>query len=64
MGVRLADWLDEYRALPTQGFSRPHAEPDDWEEQDLLVAADRVPDLSPSWLRRAERVGYGRPTQL
>lgn len=64
MGVRLADWLDEYRTLPTEGFSRPQPQPDDWEEQDLIAPPDREPDLSPRWLRRAERVGYGRPTRL
>ncbi|MEO5986893.1 MAG: hypothetical protein ABIW50_08135 [Candidatus Limnocylindria bacterium] len=62
--MRLADWLDEYRTLPTEGFARPVPEPDDWEEQDLLAPADRVPDRSPRWLRRAERVGYGRATHL
>lgn len=63
--VRLADWLDEYRAIPTEGHTRPTADiEDDWDEPDLLAPEDRVPELTPRWLRRAKRVGHGRPTQI
>lgn len=61
--MKLVDWLDEYRALPTDDVTRPVADADDdWEEPELLAAADRVRDRSPRWLERAERVGYGRAT--
>jgi len=63
--VKLSDWLDEYRSLPTDGFERPVAEStDDWEEQDLLAPADRLRSTEPRWRERASRVGYGRPTQI
>lgn len=64
-GVNLADWLEEYRSLPTDAFERPVAEStDDWEEQDLLAPADRLRSTEPRWRERASRVGYGRPTQI
>jgi hypothetical protein len=63
--VKLADWLDEYRNLPVEEVTRPLSEiEDDWEEPDLIAASDRVRDLSPRWLKRAERIGYGRATVL
>ncbi|MCV0403491.1 MAG: hypothetical protein K5924_07240 [Chloroflexi bacterium] len=63
--MKLSEWLDEYRAFPTEGHIRPRVDTeDDWEEPELLVPEDRVPDRSPRWLRRAERVGYGRPTHI
>ena len=62
--VKLADWLDEYRSLSVDHIDRPSAEPDDWEEPAMLAPADRMRDTSPRWLERAERVGYGRATQI
>ena len=63
--VKLSDWLDEYRSLPTEGFERRVAEPaDDWEQDDLFAPADRVRSTEPRWRERASRVGYGRPTQI
>jgi len=63
--VKLADWLDEYRALPAEEDARPTtAAEDDWEEQDLLAPADRVRDTSPRWLRRVERVRHARDANL
>lgn len=64
-GVKLSDWLDEYRSLPTTGFERPVAEAtDDWEEQELLAPADRPRSTQPRWLERASRDGYGRRTRI
>lgn len=64
-GVKLSEWLDEYRSLPTEGFDRPVADStDDWEEQDLLAPTDRLRSTEPRWRERASRVGYGRPTQI
>lgn len=61
----LADWLDEYRQFDADRVTRPLVDAvDDWEEQDLLAPADRMRDTSPRWLERAERIGYGRPTQI
>ena len=62
--MKLADWLDDYRNLPVEEVTRPSAEADDWEEQDLVASPDRVRDTSPRWLKRAERTGYGRATGL
>jgi hypothetical protein len=63
--VKLSDWLDEYRSFDPAAVTRTVAEPeDDWEEPDLLAPADRVHDTTPRWRLRAERVGYGRPTQI
>jgi hypothetical protein len=63
--VKLAAWLDEYRALPTDEVTRPVADvEDDWEEPALLAPPDRLRDTSPRWLERAERVGYGRVTRI
>jgi hypothetical protein len=63
--VKLADWLDEYRNFDSAEVTRSVAEPvDDWQEEELLAPADRVRDTSPRWLERAERVGYGRATQI
>jgi hypothetical protein len=61
--VKLADWLDEYRNLPTEEVIRRSAEAeDDWEEQDVFAAPDRMRSTNPRWLERAGRAGYGRPT--
>jgi hypothetical protein len=61
--VKLADWLDEYRNLPVEEVTRPVSDADDdWEEPDLIASDDRVRDTSPRWLKRAERIGYGRAT--
>ena len=63
--MKLSDWLDEYRSLPTDSFTRPVADAvDDWEEPELLAPADRVADTTPRWRERAARTGYGRPTAL
>lgn len=63
--MTLAEWLNEYRSLAVDQVTRRVAEPeDDWAEQELLAPADRVRDTSPRWLQRAERVGYGRVTQI
>jgi hypothetical protein len=63
--MRLADWLDEYRAIRPGSVERTVAEPvDDWQEPDLVVSPDRPRDLRPRWRERAKRVGYGRPSQL
>lgn len=62
--MKLADWLEEYRSLPVDKVTRPTAEPDDWEEPDLLAPLDRRRDTSPRWLERAARIGHGRATQL
>ena len=63
--MKLADWLDEYRNFDSAEVTRPVAEPvDDWEEEELLAPSDRVRDTTPRWLDRAERVGYGRATQV
>ena len=63
--VKLADWLDEYRNLPVEEVTRPPSEAeDDWEEPDLIASDDRVRDTSPRWLKRAERIGYGRATVI
>ena len=63
--MKLADWLDEYRKFDPNEVTRTVAEPiDDWQEESLLAPDDRVRDKSPRWLARAERVGYGRATQI
>ena len=64
--MKLADWLDEYRSLPTEEIARPTAavDDDDWAEQELLAPADRVRNKSPRWLERAERVGHARATHI
>jgi len=63
--MKLSDWLDEYRNLAPDSVVRNVAEPeDDWAEEPLLAPADRLRDTSPRWRKRAERVGYGRPTTL
>lgn len=63
--MKLSDWLDEYRNLPTEPTVRTVAEPvDDWEEPELLAPADRLRSTEPRWRERAARVGYGRATQL
>ena len=63
--MKLADWLDEYRSIPVEGVSRPVADDEDsWEEEPLLAPPDRLRDTTPRWLKRAERVGYGRATHL
>jgi hypothetical protein len=63
--VKLAEWLDVYRAVEPDSVERTVAEPvDDWLEPELLVSADRVPDTRPRWRERARRIGYGRPSSL
>jgi hypothetical protein len=63
--VKLTEWLDEYRNFDPDGVTRPAADPiDDWEEESLLAPVDRVHDTAPRWLERAERIGYGRATQI
>ena len=63
--MRLADWLDEYRAIRPDSVERTVAEPvDDWQEPDLIVSHDRPRDVTPRWRERAQRVGYGRPSCL
>jgi hypothetical protein len=64
-GVKLADWIDEYRLVVTDDIARPVADRvDDWEEPALLAPADRVHDTSPRWLERATRVGYARAGEV
>ena len=64
-GVKLAEWLEEYRNLSPDSVVREVAESeDDWQEQDLLAAPDRVRDTTPRWRERAGRVGYGRVTSF
>jgi hypothetical protein len=63
--VKLTDWLDEYRNLPVDQFTRRSADADDdWEEQELIASDDRVVDRTPRWRERAQRVGYGRITHF
>lgn len=62
--MTLADWLDEYRHLSVDDFRRPVAEEEEEADDTFLAPADRVRDTSPRWLARAERIGYGRPTQI
>ena len=63
LSVKLADWLDEYRNLPKEEVTRRSADAeDDWEEQDLFAAPDRMRHTNPRWLERAGRAGYGRAT--
>jgi hypothetical protein len=65
MGVKLADWLDEYRNFDSSEVKRSVAEPvDDWEEEQLMAPPDRLRDTRPRWLDRAHRIGHGRATQL
>jgi hypothetical protein len=64
-GMKLADWLDEYRRVGIEDIERPVAAPsDDWEEQELIAPSDRVRDTTPRWRERAVRVGYARATQV
>ena len=63
--MKLNEWLDEYRNFDPAEVTRPVADPiDDWQEEDLLAPVDRVRDTTPRWLTRAERVAYGRATQI
>ena len=63
--MKLADWLEEYRALSPDSVVRNVAEPeDDWEEQELYASPDRMRDTTPRWRERAERVGYGGLTSF
>jgi len=60
--VTLAEWIDEYRSVDPDDFTRPQADAvDDWEEPDLIVDDDRVADTRPRWMERARSVGYGPP---
>lgn len=60
--VTLAEWIDEYRRVDPDDFTRPQVDVvDDWEEPDLLVDDDRVADPRPRWMERARSVGYGPP---
>lgn len=61
-GVKLADWLDEYRQLDPSSVTRAVADrDDDWADEDLMAPADRVRDTRPRWMSRARDTGYGRP---
>ena len=63
--MKLSAWLDEYRNFDSTEVLRTVAEPvDDWEGEELFAPTDRVRDTRPRWLDRAERVGYGRATQI
>lgn len=64
--MKLTEWLDEYRNFDPAGVTRPVADPiDDWEEEESLLApVDRARDTTPRWRTRAERVAYGRATQI
>jgi hypothetical protein len=63
--MKLSDWLDGYRRLDPASIVREAAEPaDDWEDPGLFAPSDRDHDTTPRWRRRAERVGYGRPTVI
>ena len=63
--MKLADWLDDYRALSPDAVQRTVAAPDDdWQEPELIASPDRPRDVSPRWRERARQVGYGRPTSL
>jgi hypothetical protein len=63
--MKLSEWLDEYRNLAPDSVVRNVAEPeDDWSEEELFAPADRLRDTAPRWRERAERVGYGRPTNF
>jgi hypothetical protein len=63
--VKLAEWLDEYRSLPIEEVARRvAADEDGWQEEPLLAPTDRLHDTTPRWLKRAERVGYGRVTHI
>lgn len=60
--VTLAEWIDGYRRVDPDDFTRPQADAvDDWEEPDLLVNDDRAADTRPRWMERARSVGYGPP---
>ena len=63
--MKLAEWLDEYRAFSPDSIERTVAEPvDDWLEEEIFASPDRPHDTSPRWRERARRVGYGPPAQL
>jgi hypothetical protein len=63
--MKLSDWLDDYRRLDPSSIVREVAEPDDdWNDPGLLAPGDRLHDTTPRWRKRAERVGYGRPTVI
>lgn len=60
--VTLAEWIDEYRRVDPDDFTRPQADAvDDWEEAELIADEDRVADRRPRWMERARMVGYGPP---
>ena len=60
--VTLAKWIDEYRSVDPDDFTRPQVDVvDDWEEQELIASDDRVADTRPRWMDRARSVGYGPP---
>jgi hypothetical protein len=63
--MKLSEWLDDYRRLDPASIVRQVADPvDDWEEPGLFAPADRLRDTEPRWRKRAERVGYGRPSVI
>lgn len=63
--MKLAEWLDEYRAFDQTRVTRTAAENiDDWQEEELLARADRVHDTRPRWLDRAKRIGHARATYI
>jgi hypothetical protein len=60
--VNLADWIDGYRRVDPDDVRRPEVDAvDDWEEPELIAAADRRRDTRPRWMERARGVGYGPP---
>lgn len=60
--VKLAEWIDEYRRVDPDDFTRPQADvDDDAEEPGLIVNEDRVSDTRPRWMERARSIGYGPP---
>ncbi len=60
--VTLAEWIDEYRRVDPDDFTRPQVDvDDDWEEPELIANRDRVADTRPRWMDRARSVGYGPP---
>jgi hypothetical protein len=58
--VTLAEWIDEYRRVDPDDFTRPRVDAvDDWEEEPLIASQDRVADTRPRWMDRARSIGYG-----
>ncbi len=63
--MKLTDWLDEYRNVPLDSGARRAADAEeDWVDEGLFAPDDRERDTTPRWLKRAERVGYGRASVI